>query len=99
MTAAIDHDEKSHATIAKKQDEHKPEEHLIDPNDVAHHEEAPKPAAKKIEKILEIMKDPKVEAKKAQSTSLTNSSAKVESNANKTNNSSQDLKLKADNKK
>jgi hypothetical protein len=45
------------------------------------------------------MKDPKVEAKKAQSTSWTNSSAKVESNANKTNNSSQDLKLKADNKK
>jgi hypothetical protein len=37
VTAAIDHDEKSHATIAKKQDEHKPEEHPIDPNDVAPH--------------------------------------------------------------
>jgi len=60
VTAAIDHDEKSHASIAKKQDEHP-----IDPNDVPPHEDAPKPAVKKIEKILEIMKDPKVEAKKA----------------------------------
>lgn len=86
MTAAIDHDEKSHASTKKE------DEHPVDPNDVvpASHQDAPKPVPKKVEKILEIMKDPKVEAKKA------GISAKLDTNANKTNNSPTVSKLKAD---
>jgi hypothetical protein len=84
VTDAIDNDQKSHATI-KTKDDH---EHLIDPNDIVH-EEAPKPAPKKVE----ILKDPTVEAKKSNKPAKT---AKKDSDANKTNNQPV-LKLKADN--
>merc|ERR1712139_450730 len=79
LTDAIEHDEHTHGAIIKKEDEHP-----IDPNDIVPHEEAPKPAPKK----LEILKDPKVEAKKA------NSSEDKEKDANKTNNNPPVLKLK-----
>lgn len=83
VTDAIDNDQKSHAAI-KTKDDH---EHLTDPNDIVH-EEAPKPAPKKVE----ILKDPTVEAKKSNKPAKT---AKKDSDANKTNNPPV-LKLKAD---
>lgn len=80
MTAAIDHDQKSHSIIKTKE---------IDPNDVVPEEKAKHVTPKKVQEVLKIMKDPKVEAKKASSTSSKTS------NANKTTTPTV-TKLKAD---
>lgn len=80
MTAAIDHDQKTHSVIKTKE---------IDPNDVVPEEKAKHVTPKKVQEVLKIMKDPKVEAKKASST------ANKTSNANKTTTPTVN-KLKAD---
>ena len=80
MTAAIDHDQKTHSVIKTKE---------IDPNDVVTEEKAKHVTPKKVQEVLKIMKDPKVEAKKASST------ANKTSNANKTTTPTV-TKLKAD---
>jgi len=80
VTAAIDHDQKTHSIIKTKE---------IDPNDVVPEEKAKHVTPKKVQEVLKIMKDPKVEAKKASSTSSKTS------NANKTTTPTV-TKLKAD---
>lgn len=78
MTAAIDHDEKTHAAIKTKE---------IDPNDVVPDQKLKHETPNKVKEIL---KDPKVEAKKAAN------DANKTSNANKTKSDPPLSKLKAD---
>jgi hypothetical protein len=80
VTAAIDHDQKTHSVIKTKE---------IDPNDVVPEEKPKHETPKKVQEVLKIMKDPKVEAKKAAS------EANKTSNANKTTTPTV-TKLKAD---
>ena len=70
VTAAINHDEKSHQAIQANKT--KEEKHEIDPNDVLPEAKHDTP-----KKVKEIMKDMKVEAKKAAAneTSKTNTNA------------------------
>ena len=67
MTAAIDHDKQTHAAIKTKE-----EMHEIDPNDKLPEEKHETP-----KKVKEIMKDMKVEAKKAVANQTSNTSATV----------------------
>lgn len=75
MTAAIDNDEKTHSAIKTKEAKHE-----VDPNDIVPVSEPPKNALKKeTPKKIEILKDPKVEAKKANKTSPTELKLKADS--------------------
>jgi hypothetical protein len=88
VTSAVDHDEKTHPNTHQAI-KTKEEKHVIDPNDVLPGEKHDTP--KKVKESLEIMKDPKVEAKKAVANANKTSSVSAKNSSTPTV-----LKLKAD---